>query len=161
VQFIGGEAVQAYKAWRDKGNKPPRTNPYFVPDDVGKMIHARHRRVCFNACGSLISWASCKIARSRCPIAVGPCWSHFFPVPPLHAHADHRLEPRHAGTARRRRAIACVDLAHVTRDTACDSAPASGMGKGGTGNKWLQRNGPGNDEAGQRDLAILHGLPRK
>src|SRR5262249_47437549 len=31
LQFIGGEAVQAYKAWRDKGNQPPRTNPYFVP----------------------------------------------------------------------------------------------------------------------------------
>ncbi len=29
----------AYKAWRDKGNKPPRTDPYFVPDEVGKLIH--------------------------------------------------------------------------------------------------------------------------
>src|SRR2546423_1773806 len=32
LQFIGGEAVQAYKAWRDKGHNPPRTDPYFVPD---------------------------------------------------------------------------------------------------------------------------------
>ena len=34
-----GEAKQAYKAWRDKGNKPPRTDPYYVPDDIGRMIH--------------------------------------------------------------------------------------------------------------------------
>ena len=25
------EARKAYKAWRDAGNKPPRTDPYFVP----------------------------------------------------------------------------------------------------------------------------------
>ena len=34
-----GEARQAYKAWRDEGNNPPRTDPYYVPDDVGKLIH--------------------------------------------------------------------------------------------------------------------------
>ncbi len=39
LQFVGGEAVEAYKAWRAKGNKPPRTDPYYVPDDVGKLIH--------------------------------------------------------------------------------------------------------------------------
>src|SRR6516225_6928802 len=41
LQFLGGEPVAAYKAWRDKGNKPPRTNPYFVPDDIGRMIHEK------------------------------------------------------------------------------------------------------------------------
>src|SRR5437867_10232427 len=41
LQFVGGEAVEAYKAWRDKGNKPPRTDPYFVPDEVGRMIHEK------------------------------------------------------------------------------------------------------------------------
>ena len=40
LQFVGGEAVEAYKAWRDKGNNPPRTDPYFVPPEVGKLIHA-------------------------------------------------------------------------------------------------------------------------
>ena len=44
LQFIGGEAVQAYKAWRDKGNKPPRTDPYYVPDEVGRMIHESLQR---------------------------------------------------------------------------------------------------------------------
>src|SRR3984957_19311754 len=41
LQFIGGEAVAAYKAWRDKGHKPPRTDPYFVPEEVGRLIHAK------------------------------------------------------------------------------------------------------------------------
>src|SRR5712671_2247757 len=44
LQFTGGEPVAAYKAWRDKGNKPPRTNPYHVPDDVGKLIHEQATR---------------------------------------------------------------------------------------------------------------------
>ena len=33
LQFVGGEPIAAYKAWRDKGNKPPRTDPYFVPEE--------------------------------------------------------------------------------------------------------------------------------
>src|SRR3954449_6403826 len=44
LQFIGGEAVEAYKAWRSKGNNPPRTNPYYVPDEVGRMIHEQATR---------------------------------------------------------------------------------------------------------------------
>src|SRR5262249_29821155 len=35
-----GEARSAYKAWRAAGNNPPRTDPYYVPPDVGKAIHA-------------------------------------------------------------------------------------------------------------------------
>src|SRR5262249_59751247 len=34
LQFTGGEARAAYKACRDKGHKPPRTNPYSVPHAV-------------------------------------------------------------------------------------------------------------------------------
>src|SRR6516165_1876608 len=39
--FLGKdtEARKAYKAWRDKGNKPPRTDPYYVPEEVGRLIH--------------------------------------------------------------------------------------------------------------------------
>src|SRR5262249_5823697 len=44
LQFVGGEAVEAYKAWRSKGHNPPRTNPYYVPDEVGKLIHEQARR---------------------------------------------------------------------------------------------------------------------
>src|SRR5258708_38737991 len=27
LQFVGGEAVEAYKKWRSAGNNPPRTDP--------------------------------------------------------------------------------------------------------------------------------------
>src|SRR5438309_5527172 len=39
LQFTGGEAVQAYKARRDKGDAPPRVEPYFVPPEAGRLIH--------------------------------------------------------------------------------------------------------------------------
>src|SRR5437016_4582231 len=32
-------AGAAYKAWRDKRNTPPRTDPYYVPEEVGKLLH--------------------------------------------------------------------------------------------------------------------------
>ena len=68
LQFIGGEAVEAYKAWRDKGNKPPRTDPYYVPDEVGKLIHQQGAaRPDAPASAWRITSASCRIARSRCP----------------------------------------------------------------------------------------------
>src|SRR2546421_6055576 len=41
LQFIGGEAAEMYKAWRSKGNQPPRTNPYYVPDAIGTAIQAQ------------------------------------------------------------------------------------------------------------------------
>src|SRR5262249_31877656 len=44
LQLVGGEAVAAYKAWRDRGNKPPRTDPYLVPDEVGRLIHQQAAR---------------------------------------------------------------------------------------------------------------------
>src|SRR5438309_11964564 len=45
LQFIGaGEARAAYKAWRGKGNNPPRTDPYFVPEEVGKLLHQEAKR---------------------------------------------------------------------------------------------------------------------
>ena len=34
LQFLKpGEARAAYKAWRDRGYGPPRTDPYFVPEE--------------------------------------------------------------------------------------------------------------------------------
>ena len=40
LQFVGGEAVEAYAKWR-QSNDPPRHDPYFVPDEVGKLIHTQ------------------------------------------------------------------------------------------------------------------------
>ena len=86
LQFVGGDAVQAYKEWRDQGNKPPRTDPYFVPGDVAQLIHKP-------ALDALL--ASVRLAHFlgkeqdrtvALPGFVGSpahCWSHWFLFPPL------------------------------------------------------------------------------
>jgi sugar phosphate isomerase/epimerase len=86
LQFIGGEPVAAYKAWRDKGNRPPRTDPYYVPEDVGRMIHAKATRDLVN----IVRFAHYlgKLQNRKVPVPgfVGSpahCWSHFFLFPPL------------------------------------------------------------------------------
>jgi len=99
LQFTGGEAVQAYKAWRDKGNQPPRTDPYFVPDEVGKMIHAQAGRAlisCVRLAHFLGKLQNRKVALPGFVGSPAHCWSHFFLFPPLpssiagHAIADVR-----------------------------------------------------------------------
>ena len=86
LQFTGGEAVQAYKAWRDKGNSPPRTDPYYVPPEVGKMIHDQAQKDLL-ACVRLASHLG-KLQNRKVPLPgfVGSpagCWNHWFLFPPL------------------------------------------------------------------------------
>jgi sugar phosphate isomerase/epimerase len=86
LQFTRGECRAAYKAWRAKGNNPPRTNPYYVPDDVGKMIHEQSTKDLI-ACARLGHYLG-KLQNRRIAISgfVGSpahCWSHFFLFPPL------------------------------------------------------------------------------
>src|SRR5205823_7903789 len=88
LQFVGGEAVEAYKAWRSKGNKPPRTDPYYVSDEVGRMIHEQATRDLV-AVVRLAHYLG-KIQNRKVPVPgfVGSpahCWSHFFLFPPLPA----------------------------------------------------------------------------
>jgi len=99
LQFTGGEAVQAYKSWRDKGNKPPRTDPYFVPEDVAKLIHAQSSRALVNIVRLAHYLGKLQNRKVAVPSFVGSpahCWSHFFLFPPLpssiagHAIADVR-----------------------------------------------------------------------
>jgi sugar phosphate isomerase/epimerase len=86
LQFTGGEARAAYKAWRDKGNKPPRTNPYYVPDEVGRMIHEQSTKDLINMVrlahyvGKLQNRT---LAVSGFVGSPAHCWSHFFLFPPL------------------------------------------------------------------------------
>jgi sugar phosphate isomerase/epimerase len=91
LQFIGGEARAAYKAWRDKGNKPPRTNPYYVPDEVGRMIHEQATKDLVN----MIRLAHYVGKLQNRTLAVSGfvgspahCWSHFFLFPPLPASME-------------------------------------------------------------------------
>ena len=86
LQFIGGDAVKAYKEWRDKGNKPPRTNPYFVPDDVGKLIHSQAEKSllqCVRLAHFLGKHQNRKVALPGFVGSPAHCWSHFFLFPPL------------------------------------------------------------------------------
>src|SRR5262249_5238995 len=50
------DAKAAYKAWSAAGNTPPRTDPYYVPPEVGKLIHVealRDMQACVRFAGHL------------------------------------------------------------------------------------------------------------
>ncbi|MFO0880541.1 MAG: TIM barrel protein [Gemmataceae bacterium] len=87
LQFLKpGEARSAYKVWRDKGNQPPRTNPYFVPDEVGKLVHAESLRdllACVRYAGHLGKLQNRKVALPGFVGSPAHCWSHWFLFPPL------------------------------------------------------------------------------
>src|SRR5262249_19548827 len=86
LQFVGGEPVAAYKAWRDKGNKPPRTDPYFVPDAGGTIIHAKAEKdllACVRLAHFLGKQQNRKVALPGFVGSPAHCWSHFFLFPPL------------------------------------------------------------------------------
>src|SRR5437764_190092 len=87
LQFLGpGEARSAYKAWRDKGNQPPRTDPYFLPDEVGKLVHAEALRdllACVRFAGHLGKLQKRKVALPGFVGSPAHCWSHWFLFPPL------------------------------------------------------------------------------
>jgi len=96
LQFVGGEPVAAYKAWRDKGNKPPRTNPYFVPDDVGRMIHEKSTKDLIGVvrlAHYLGKLQNRKVAVSGFVGSPAHCWSSFFLFPPLPGSIDGHAIP--------------------------------------------------------------------
>jgi sugar phosphate isomerase/epimerase len=86
LQFVGGEPVAAYKAWRDKGNKPPRTDPYFVPEEIGKMVQEKAQKdllACVRLAHYLGKLQDRKVALPGFVGSPAHCWSHFFLFPPL------------------------------------------------------------------------------
>src|SRR5262245_48636240 len=86
LQFVGGEAVEAYNAWRSKGNNPPRTDPYYVPDEVGKLIHSQSQRdllACVRLAHHLSKLQNRKVALPGFTGSPAHCWSHWFLFPPL------------------------------------------------------------------------------
>jgi sugar phosphate isomerase/epimerase len=94
LNFLGAEteARKAYKAWRDRGNKPPRTDPYYVPDEVGKLVHDQARKELI-ASARLAHYLARLQNRRVVPLPgfVGSpahCWSHFFEFPFLPARLD-------------------------------------------------------------------------
>ena len=94
-----GEARQAYAAWRKPGNTPPRTDPYFVPTEVGKLVHAealKDLQAAARYAGHLSKLQGRKVALPGFVGSPAGCWSHWFLFPPLpdsldgHALADVR-----------------------------------------------------------------------
>lgn len=86
LQFLGGESVEAYARWRAAGNQPPRTNPYYVPDDVAEIA----RKQAAEALVRIVRLAHFigKLEDRTVPVSgfVGSpahCWSHWFLFPPL------------------------------------------------------------------------------
>src|SRR5206468_5100936 len=91
LQFVGGEARAAYKAWRDKDNKPPRTDPYYVPDEVGRMIHQQAAKDIIASARLAHYVGKLQNRKVALPGFVGSpahCWSHFFLFPPLPAKLE-------------------------------------------------------------------------
>ncbi|MBX7164800.1 MAG: sugar phosphate isomerase/epimerase [Pirellulales bacterium] len=86
LQFLGGESVEAYAAWRAKGHAPPRTNPYFVPDHVAEIAQRQAATALVNTVR--LAHFIGKLENRVVPVSgfVGSpahCWSHWFLFPPL------------------------------------------------------------------------------
>lgn len=81
-----GDAKKAYKEWRASGKNPPRTDPYFVPEEVGKLVHAEAKKdleACVRYAGHLSKLQGRKVALPGFVGSPANCWSHWFLFPPL------------------------------------------------------------------------------
>jgi len=86
LQFLGGEAVEAYAAWRKAGNNPPRTDPFFVPPHVAELAQKQAREALLATIR--LAHHIGKLEDRVVPVSgfVGSpanCWSHWFLFPPL------------------------------------------------------------------------------
>jgi sugar phosphate isomerase/epimerase len=91
-----GGARQAYSAWRKAGNTPPRTDPYFVPPDVAKLVHEEATKdlmACVRLAGHLSKLQNRKVALPGFVGSPAGCWNHWFLFPPLPGEMDgHKLD---------------------------------------------------------------------
>ena len=81
-----GDARTAYKSWRSGGNAPPRTDPYFVPTEVGELIHKEATRdlmASVRLAGHLSKLQNRHVALPGFVGSPANCWSHWFLFPPL------------------------------------------------------------------------------
>jgi sugar phosphate isomerase/epimerase len=81
-----GAARGAYRDWRKAGHNPPKTDPYFVPAEVGKLVHEEARKdleACVRYAGHLSKLQDRKVALPGFVGSPAGCWSHWFLFPPL------------------------------------------------------------------------------
>jgi sugar phosphate isomerase/epimerase len=86
-----GDARLAYKAWRAAGNNPPRTDPVYVPEEVGKLIHQEALRdlmACARLAGHLSKLQDRTVSLPGFVGSPAHCWSHWFLFPPLPTALD-------------------------------------------------------------------------
>lgn len=86
-----GEARAAYRDWRKAGNNPPRTDPYYVPPEVGKLVHAealRDLQACVRYAGHLSKLQGRTVPLPGFVGSPAGCWSHWFLFPPLPGEID-------------------------------------------------------------------------
>lgn len=91
-----GDARLAYSAWRKAGHTPPRTDPYYVPPEVGRHIHAEAKRdleACVRLAGHLSKLQDRRVALPGFVGSPANCWSHWFLFPPLPAELDGHAIP--------------------------------------------------------------------
>src|SRR5262249_33865809 len=86
LQFGGGEPRGPYTGLPGEGNKAASTNPYYVTDDVGRLIHQQAQKDLINS--ARLAHYLGKLQNRKVPLPgfVGSpahCWSHFFLFPPL------------------------------------------------------------------------------
>ncbi len=85
LQFCGGDAVEAYKKWRASGKNPPRENPYYVPEEVGKLIHKQALDALMGTARLAHHLGKLQDRKVALPGFTGSpahAWSHFFEFPP-------------------------------------------------------------------------------
>jgi sugar phosphate isomerase/epimerase len=85
LQFVGGEALEAYKNWRKAGHHPPRTDPYFVPPDVAHLIHMQATSALLGA--ARLAHHVGRLQNRKVPLpgftgSPAHAWSHWFEFPP-------------------------------------------------------------------------------
>lgn len=85
LQFCGGPAVEAYKKWRESGKNPPRENPYYVPEEVGKLVHKQALDALMASARLAHHLGKLQDRKVALPGFTGSpahAWSHFFEFPP-------------------------------------------------------------------------------
>jgi sugar phosphate isomerase/epimerase len=86
LQFLGGESVEAYSAWRAAGNQPPRTDPFYVPPEVAEVTRQQAATALVNTVR--LAHFIGELEGRTVPVSgfVGSpagCWNHWFLFPPL------------------------------------------------------------------------------
>jgi len=85
LQFVGGEPIEAYKRWRSGGGNPPRTDPYWIPEEVGKLVHKKATEDLLAIVRLAYHMGKIQNRKVAVPGFTGSpahCWSHWFEFPP-------------------------------------------------------------------------------